>query len=97
MSLVWSFNWGSSRVWCCELLSLSHSLALLSLSLSLSYTSLFLLLSLTPSPTLTRSAALRRAELLLSMKHGLARLDNVWGVGGGQRPVMFIIGKVSKQ
>ena len=28
------------------------------------------------------------------MKHGIARLDNVWGVGGGQRPVMFIIGKV---
>lgn len=40
-------------------------------------------------------AALKRAELLLSMKHGLARLDNVWGVGGGQRPVMFIISKMN--
>lgn len=33
--------------------------------------------------------------MLITMKHGLARLDNVWGVGGGQRPVMFLIGKVS--
>ena len=32
--------------------------------------------------------------MLITMKHGLARLDNVWGVGGGQRPVMFLIGKV---
>ena len=38
--------------------------------------------------------ALKRAKLLLSMKHGLARLDNVWGVGGGQRPVMYLINKV---
>ena len=35
-----------------------------------------------------------RAKLLLSMKHGLARLDNVWGVGGGQRPVMYLVNKV---
>ena len=39
-------------------------------------------------------AALKRAKLLLSIKHGMARLDNVWGVGGGQRPVMFLISKV---
>lgn len=39
--------------------------------------------------------ALKRAKLLLSMKHGIARLDNVWGVGGGQRPVMFIISKMN--
>lgn len=38
--------------------------------------------------------ALKRAQLLLSIKHGMARLDNVWGVGGGQRPVMFLISKV---
>ena len=38
--------------------------------------------------------ALKRAQLLLSIKHGIARLDNVWGVGGGQRPVMFLISKV---
>ena len=39
--------------------------------------------------------ALMRAKLLLSMKHGLARLDNVWGIGGGQRPVVYLINKVS--
>ena len=37
---------------------------------------------------------MKRAKLLLSMKHGLARLDNVWGVGGGQRPVLYLINKV---
>ncbi len=40
------------------------------------------------------SAALERANMLINMKHGMARLDNVWGVGGGQRPVMFLISKV---
>lgn len=35
--------------------------------------------------------ALRRAETLLSMKHGLVRLDNVWGIGGGLRPVKYLI------
>ncbi|CAH1400670.1 unnamed protein product [Nezara viridula] len=34
---------------------------------------------------------LLRADTLLSMKHGLARLDNVWGVGGGLRPVKSLI------
>ena len=38
--------------------------------------------------------ALKRAKMLLSMKHGLARLDNVWGIGGGQRPVMYLVNKV---
>lgn len=33
--------------------------------------------------------------MLITMKHGIARLDNVWGVGGGQRPVMFLVSKVS--
>uniref|UniRef100_A0A6M2DD33 Programmed cell death protein 4 n=1 Tax=Xenopsylla cheopis TaxID=163159 RepID=A0A6M2DD33_XENCH len=33
------------------------------------------------------STALGRADTLLSMKHGMVRLDNVWGVGGGLRPV----------
>jgi len=36
-------------------------------------------------------AALHRAETLLSMKHGLVRLDNVWGVGGGLRPVKYLV------
>lgn len=31
--------------------------------------------------------ALARADMLLSLKHGMARLDNVWGVSGGLRPV----------
>ena len=43
------------------------------------------------------SNALKRAQLLLNMKHGLARLDNVWGIGGGQRPVMFLVNKASEE
>lgn len=35
--------------------------------------------------------ALARADTLLTMKHGLVRLDNVWGVGGGLRPVKSLI------
>nr|CAD7446600.1 unnamed protein product [Timema bartmani] len=35
--------------------------------------------------------ALLRADTLLSMKHGLVRLDNVWGVGGGLRPVKYLV------
>ena len=38
--------------------------------------------------------ALRRADTLLSMKHGLVRLDNVWGVGGGVRPVKYLVKKI---
>lgn len=34
--------------------------------------------------------ALKRADTLLSMKHGWAHLDNVWGMGGPLRPVKFI-------
>ncbi|CAB0019291.1 unnamed protein product [Nesidiocoris tenuis] len=34
---------------------------------------------------------LTRADTLLSMKHGLVRLDNVWGVGGGIRPVKYLV------
>lgn len=25
------------------------------------------------------------------MRHGLVRLDNVWGVGGGTRPVKYLV------
>ena len=32
--------------------------------------------------------------MLLSMKHGLVRLDNVWGVGGGIRPVKYLVKKI---
>ena len=35
--------------------------------------------------------ALCRADTLLGMKHGLVRLDNVWGVGGGIRPVKYLV------
>lgn len=35
--------------------------------------------------------ALDRATVLLSMKREVVRLDNVWGVGGGLRPVKHLI------
>ncbi|TNM85890.1 programmed cell death protein 4a [Takifugu flavidus] len=35
--------------------------------------------------------ALDRAAVLLRMKREILRLDNVWGVGGGQRPVKHLI------
>ncbi|GBP58239.1 hypothetical protein EVAR_40744_1 [Eumeta japonica] len=38
--------------------------------------------------------AIHRAETLLSMKHGLVRLDNIWGVGGGVRPVESLIRQI---
>ncbi|XP_077992297.1 programmed cell death protein 4-like isoform X2 [Glandiceps talaboti] len=38
--------------------------------------------------------ALNKADTLLSMKHGMVRLDNVWGVGGGIRPVKYLIKKM---
>ncbi|XP_041968663.1 programmed cell death protein 4 [Aricia agestis] len=38
--------------------------------------------------------ALQRAETLLSMKQGLVRLDNIWGVGGGIRPVKSLIHQI---
>ncbi|KAB0802895.1 hypothetical protein PPYR_05081 [Photinus pyralis] len=34
--------------------------------------------------------AVSRADTLLSMKHGLVRLHNVWGVGGALRPVKYL-------
>merc|ERR1711936_985186 len=39
-------------------------------------------------------AALQKADTLLSMKHGLVRLDNVWGIGGGVRPVKYLVKKI---
>lgn len=35
-------------------------------------------------------AAVKKADVLLHMKQGLAHLDNVWGMGGPLRPVKFI-------
>jgi len=38
--------------------------------------------------------ALEKAEVLLTMNHGIAHLDNIWGVGGGNRPVKYLTNKV---
>lgn len=38
--------------------------------------------------------ALDKANTLLKMKHGIVRLDNVWGVGGGLRPVKVLTKKI---
>lgn len=42
-----------------------------------------------------KQAALDKAELLLSRKHGIVRLDNIWGTGGGIRPVKYLVKQVS--
>lgn len=39
--------------------------------------------------------ALLHADTLLSMKHGLVRLHNVWGVGGALRPVKALTRQMS--
>ncbi|KAG8231239.1 hypothetical protein J437_LFUL005913 [Ladona fulva] len=39
--------------------------------------------------------ALTRADHLLFLDHGMIRLDNVWGVGGGLRPVKSLIRQMS--
>ncbi|XP_066151031.1 programmed cell death protein 4 [Euwallacea fornicatus] len=39
--------------------------------------------------------ALVHADTLLSMEHGLVRLDNVWGVGGPLRPVQALTRQMS--
>lgn len=41
-----------------------------------------------------KQAALDKAELLLSRKHGIVRLDNIWGTGGGIRPVKYLVKQV---
>ena len=38
--------------------------------------------------------AVEKANTLLKIKHGIVRLDNVWGVGGGLRPVKVLTKKV---
>lgn len=40
------------------------------------------------------SQSLEKAEVLMSMKHGMVRLDNVWGIGGGIRPVKILVKKM---
>lgn len=44
--------------------------------------------------SLPHRAALDRAAVLLSMKREMVRLDNVWGVGGGLRPVKHLVKEV---
>lgn len=34
------------------------------------------------------------ADALLSMKHGLVKLDTVWGVTGGMRPVKYLVRQI---
>lgn len=36
-------------------------------------------------------ACVDHADALLSMKHGLVKLDSVWGVTGGMRPVKYLV------
>lgn len=46
------------------------------------------------SSTVLSRVAVKRAEVLLKMKHGMVRLDAVWGSGGGRRPVKVLVNKV---
>lgn len=36
-------------------------------------------------------SALDKADCLLNMKHGIVRLDNIWGCGGGNKPVQYLV------
>lgn len=38
--------------------------------------------------------AVAHANALLNMKHGLVKLDSVWGVSGGMRPVKYLIRQI---
>lgn len=39
-------------------------------------------------------SAIDHANTLLNMEHGLVRLDSVWGLGGGMRPVKYLVKKI---
>jgi programmed cell death protein 4 len=39
-------------------------------------------------------AALEKADILLNMKHGIVRLDNIWGAASTLRPVKFLVKKI---
>ena len=41
------------------------------------------------------AVCLNRAQSLLSMRHGLVRLDAVWGLGGATRPVKHLVKKMT--
>ena len=36
------------------------------------------------------------ADVLLNQTHGIVRLDNIWGTGGGIRPVKILTKKVKR-
>lgn len=38
--------------------------------------------------------AVAHANTLLNLKHGLVKLDSVWGVSGGMRPVKYLIRQI---
>jgi len=46
-------------------------------------------------PNSNQRKCFEEARLLLKMKHGLVRLDKVWGVGGGRLPVKCLIKKMN--
>jgi programmed cell death protein 4 len=43
------------------------------------------------APEDLKKQAISHASALLNMKHGLVKLDSVWGVTGGMRPVKYVI------
>lgn len=55
----------------------------------------FLIVSKEKSDSDVFQEAISRADTLLSMKHGLVRLHNVWGVGGALRPVKYLTRQMS--
>eukprot|EP00118_Oscarella_pearsei_P024875 m.306995 g.306995 ORF g.306995 m.306995 type:complete len:449 (+) comp41802_c0_seq1:166-1512(+) len=38
--------------------------------------------------------AFKHADVLLRKSHGMMRLDTVWGIGGGRRPVKVLVNKI---
>lgn len=45
-------------------------------------------------PSLDAKVALDTAHRLLQMKHGIVRLDSIWGYGGGIRPVKLLVKEI---
>ena len=39
--------------------------------------------------------ALEKAQVLLEINHSIHKLDQVWGQGGGNRPVKYLTNKVN--
>jgi len=45
-------------------------------------------------PSQVAKVSLEHAHRLLQMKHGIVRLDNIWGYGGGIRPVKLLVKEI---